>query len=242
MIITKEEALSLNVGVGRVLVQIPYVITPDIVLNNAKISLQAVSDEARIMLAARSGIVVSVHPKADLGPLNYSWDGPVEVEVGDQVWFTPDAIAKICIVQRDESFYFAYQDGEQMIHLLIVPYKELVLRKNDSGFLALNDYIVCKRVPMEKISKFIILEHLEGASGDEPDIFDVVYTPTGNIKYDWKKNFPLKSGWKTVSCEVGERVKTYKGSPVDLEFSYNRTMDPLVFIQSHIIMAKIDGE
>lgn len=242
MIITKEEALSLSVGVGRVLVRIPYVITPDIVFHDAKISLQAISDEARIMLGARHGVVVSVNSKADLGPLNYSWDGPVEVEVGDEVWFTPDAIAKICTVQRDENFYFVYQDGEEMVHLLIVPYKELVLRKGDRGILALNDYIVCKRVPMKKISQFIILEHLEGASGDEPDIFDVVYTPSGDIQYDWKKNFPFKSGWKSVSCEVGERVKTFRGAPVDLEFSYNRTLDPLVFIQSHIIMSKIDGE
>lgn len=242
MIITKEEALSLNVGIGRVLVRIPYVITPDVVFNNAKISLQAVSDEARVMLGARYGTVVSVSSKADLGPLNYSWDGPVEVEVGDEVWFTPDAIAKICTVQRDESFYFAYPDGDEMVHLLIVPYKELVLRKNDTGFLPLNDYIICKRVPMKKISEFIILDHLEGASGDEPNIFDVVYIPSGDIKYDWKKNFPFKSGWKSVSCEIGERVRTFRGAPVDLEFSYNRTLDPLVFIQSHIIMAKIDGE
>ena len=240
MILNKEEVEKIRPGRGRVIVRIPYVLTPEFVLGEKKFSFSAKSDEAKILASARYGTVLSVNDQADWPKLNYSWDGPVEVEPGDQVWFTQDAIAKISLTNKEDEFHYMYEDNGEVINLLLLPYKELVLRKRGDEFLALNDYLICNRVKKESPSSLIILDHTSLVV-DEPDMFEIVYAPSGNLKYDWRKNFPLKSNWKKVECSVGEIVKTRRINPIDLEFSYNRILEPFIYFQSHSVIAKQNG-
>jgi hypothetical protein len=242
MEITKQEAENLRPPRGRVIIEVPNIISEDVKVGEAIISVRAISDEARVDMGSRSGTVHSVSPYADIPALCYTWDGPVEIEKGDFVYFSHDAIAKAATVQRDEAYYYTFNDEGHTRCLLVVPYKEIILciRESDGKFstdhiYALNDYVVIKKVLKPKPSFLYMPDEYE------KDIFEVVYPPTGDIVYDWREGY-LKCNWKNTKVEVGMIVKSKSKSPVKLEFKYKQLMtEDLYYIQSHAIIAQVNG-
>ena len=184
-------------------------------------------------MGSRSGVVHSVSPYADIPALCYTWDGPVEIEKGDFVYFSHDAIAKAAVVQRDEAYYYTFNDEGKTRCLLVVPYKEIILCIREEEVISLNDYVVIKKVLKPKPSFLYMPDEYES------DIFEVVYPPTGDIVYDWREGY-LKSNWKNTKVEKGMIVKSKSKSPVKLEFKYKQLMtEELYYIQSHTIIASL---
>lgn len=236
MEITKQEAENLRPPRGRVIIEVPNIISEDVKIGEAIISVRAISDEARVDMGSRSGIVHSVSPYADIPALCYTWDGPVEIEKGDFVYFSHDAIAKAATVQRDEAYYYTFNDEGQTRCLLVVPYKEIILCIREEEVISLNDYVVIKKVPIKRPS---FLEYVTNEY--EKDIFEVVYAPTGDIVYDWREGY-LKSSWKKTKVEKGMIVKSKSKSPVRLEFKYKQLMsEDLYYLQSNTIIAQVNG-
>lgn len=235
MEITKQEAENLRPPRGRVIIEVPNIISEDVKVGEAIISVRAISDEARVDMGSRSGVVHSVSPYADIPALCYTWDGPVEIEKGDFVYFSHDAIAKAAVVQRDEAYYYTFNDEGQTRCLLVVPYKEIILCIREEEVISLNDYVVIKKVLKPKPSFLYMPDEYES------DIFEVVYSPTGDIVYDWREGY-LKSSWKKTKVEKGMIVKSKSKSPVKLEFKYKQLMtEELYYIQSHAIIAQVNG-
>ena len=217
MEITKQEAENLRPPRGRVIIEVPNIISEDVKVGEAIISVRAISDEARVDMGSRSGVVHSVSPYADIPALCYTWDGPVEIEKGDFVYFSHDAIAKAAVVQRDEAYYYTFNDEGKTRCLLVVPYKEIILCIREEEVISLNDYVVIKKVLKPKPSFLYMPDEYES------DIFEVVYPPTGDIVYDWREGY-LKSNWKNTKVEKGMIVKSKSKSPVKLEFKYKQLM------------------
>ena len=237
MEITKQEAESLRPPRGRVIIEVPNIISEDVKLGDATIRVRSISDEARVDMGSRSGTVHSISPYADIPALCYTWDGPVEIEKGDFVYFSHDAIAKAATVQRDEAYYYTFEDEGKTRCLLVVPYKEIILCIREEEVISLNDYIVIKRrmKPKPAFLDYMPDEH-------EAGVFEVIYAPTGNIVYDWRENY-LKSNWKKTPVKRGMIVKSKSDKPVKLEFKYNQLMtEDLYYIQSHSIFAEVDGQ
>lgn len=235
MEITKQEAENLRPPRGRVIIEVPNIISEDVKVGEAIISVRAISDEARVDMGSRSGTVHSVSPYADIPALCYTWDGPVEIEKGDFVYFSHDAIAKAATVQRDEAYYYTFNDEGQTRCLLVVPYKEIILCIREEEVISLNDYVVIKKVLKPKPSFLYMPDEYES------DIFEVVYAPTGDIVYDWREGY-LKSSWKKTKVEKGMIVKSKSKSPVRLEFKYKQVMtDDLYYLQSNTIIAEVNG-
>jgi hypothetical protein len=235
MEITKQEAENLRPPRGRVIIEVPNIISEDVKIGEAIISVRAISDEARVDMGSRSGIVHSVSPYADIPALCYTWDGPVEIEKGDLVYFSHDAIAKAATVQRDEAYYYTFNDEGKTRCLLVVPYKEIILCIRGEEVISLNDYVVIKKVLKPKPSFLYMPDEYE------KDIFEVVYAPTGNIVYDWREGY-LKSSWKKTKVEKGMIVKSKSKSPVRLEFKYKQLMsEDLYYLQSNTIIAQVNG-
>ena len=235
MEITKQEAENLRPPRGRVIIEVPNIISEDVKIGEAIISVRAISDEARVDMGSRSGTVHSVSPYADIPALCYTWDGPVEIEKGDFVYFSHDAIAKAAVVQRDEAYYYTFNDEGKTRCLLVVPYKEIILCIREEEVISLNDYVVIKKVMKPKPSFLYMPDEYEA------DIFEVVYAPTGDIVYDWREGY-LKSSWKKTKVEKGMIVKSKSKSPVKLEFKYKQVMtEDLYYIQSHAIIAQVNG-
>ena len=235
MEITKQEAENLRPPRGRVIIEVPNIISEDVKIGEAIISVRAISDEARVDMGSRSGTVHSVSPYADIPALCYTWDGPVEIEKGDFVYFSHDAIAKAATVQRDEAYYYTFNDEGQTRCLLVVPYKEIILCIREEEVISLNDYVVIKKVLKPKPSFLYMPDEYEA------DIFEVVYAPTGDIVYDWREGY-LKSSWKKTKVEKGMIVKSKSKSPVRLEFKYKQVMtDDLYYLQSNTIIAQVNG-
>lgn len=235
MEITKQEAENLRPPRGRVIIEVPNIISEDVKVGEAIISVRAISDEARVDMGSRSGTVHSVSPYADIPALCYTWDGPVEIEKGDFVYFSHDAIAKAAVVQRDEAYYYTFNDEWQTRCLLVVPYKEIILCIREEEIISLNDYVVIKKVMKPKPSFLYMPDEYEA------DIFEVVYPPTGDIVYDWREGY-LKCNWKNTKVEKGMIVKSKSKSPVKLEFKYKQLMtEELYYIQSHAIIAQVNG-
>jgi len=236
MEITKQEAENLRPPRGRVIIEVPNIISEDVKVGEAIISVRAISDEARVDMGSRSGVVHSVSPYADIPALCYTWDGPVEIEKGDFVYFSHDAIAKAAVVQRDEAYYYTFNDEGKTRCLLVVPYKEIILCIREEEVISLNDYVVIKKVLKPKPSFLYMPDEYES------DIFEVVYPPTGDIVYDWREGY-LKSNWKNTKVEKGMIVKSKSKSPVKLEFKYKQLMtEELYYIQSHTIIAQVNGQ
>lgn len=235
MEITKQEAENLRPPRGRVIIEVPNIISEDVKIGEAIISVRAISDEARVDMGSRSGTVHSVSPYADIPALCYTWDGPVEIEKGDFVYFSHDAIAKAAVVQRDEAYYYTFNDEGKTRCLLVVPYKEIILCIREEEIISLNDYVVIKKVMKPKPSFLYMPDEYEA------DIFEVVYPPTGDIVYDWREGY-LKCNWKNTKVEKGMIVKSKSKSPVKLEFKYKQLMtEELYYIQSHAIIAQVNG-
>lgn len=235
MEITKQEAENLRPPRGRVIIEVPNIISEDVKVGEAIISVRAISDEARVDMGSRSGTVHSISPYADIPALCYTWDGPVEIEKGDFVYFSHDAIAKAATVQRDEAYYYTFDDEGKTRCLLVVPYKEIILCIRVEEVISLNDYVVIKKVMKPKPSFLYMPDEYEA------DIFEVVYAPTGDIVYDWREGY-LKSSWKKTKVEAGMIVKSKSKSPVKLEFKYKQVMtEDLYYIQSHAIIAQVNG-
>ena len=235
MEITKQEAENLRPPRGRVIIEVPNIISEDVKVGEAIISVRAISDEARIDMGSRSGTVHSVSPYADIPALCYTWDGPVEIEKGDFVYFSHDAIAKAAVVQRDEAYYYTFNDEGKIRCLLVVPYKEIILCVREDEVISLNDYVVIKKVMKPKPSFLYMPDEYED------DIFEVVYAPTGDIVYDWREGY-LMSNWKKTKVENGMIVKSKSKLPVKLEFKYKQVMtDDLYYLQSHAIIAQVNG-
>ena len=235
MEITKQEAENLRPPRGRVIIEVPNIISEDVKIGEAIISVRAISDEARVDMGSRSGTVHSVSPYADIPALCYTWDGPVEIEKGDFVYFSHDAIAKAATVQRDEAYYYTFNDEGKTRCLLVVPYKEIILCIREEEVISLNDYVVIKKVMKPKPSFLYMPDEYEA------DIFEVVYAPTGDIVYDWREGY-LKSSWKKTKVEKGMIVKSKSKSPVRLEFKYKQVMtDDLYYLQSNTIIAQVNG-
>ena len=235
MEITKQEAENLRPPRGRVIIEVPNIISEDVKIGEAIISVRAISDEARVDMGSRSGTVHSVSPYADIPALCYTWDGPVEIEKGDFVYFSHDAIAKAATVQRDEAYYYTFNDEGKTRCLLVVPYKEIILCIREEEVISLNDYVVIKKVMKPKPSFLYMPDEYEA------DIFEVVYAPTGDIVYDWREGY-LKSSWKKTEVEKGMIVKSKSKSPVRLEFKYKQVMtDDLYYLQSNTIIAQVNG-
>ena len=235
MEITKQEAENLRPPRGRVIIEVPNIISEDVKIGEAIISVRAISDEARVDMGSRSGVVHSVSPYADIPALCYTWDGPVEIEKGDFVYFSHDAIAKAATVQRDEAYYYTFNDEGKTRCLLVVPYKEIILCIREEEVISLNDYVVIKKVMKPKPSFLYMPDEYEA------DIFEVVYAPTGDIVYDWREGY-LKSSWKKTKVEKGMIVKSKSKSPVRLEFKYKQVMtDDLYYLQSNTIIAQVNG-
>ncbi len=236
MEITKKEAESLRPPRGRVIIEVPNIISEDVKIGEATISVRAISDEAKVDMGSRSGVVHSVSPYADIPALCYTWDGPVEIEKGDFVYFSHDAIAKAATVQKDEAYYYTFIDEGKTRCLLVVPYKEIILCIREEKVISLNDYVVIKKVPIKRPS---FLEYV--TEEFEKDIFEVVYAPTGDIVYDWRDGY-LKSNWHKTPVEVGMIVKSISNQPVRLEFKYKQVMtEDLYYIQSNRIIAQVNG-
>jgi hypothetical protein len=235
MEITKQEAENLRPPRGRVIIEVPNIISEDVKIGEAIISVRAISDEARVDMGSRSGTVHSVSPYADIPALCYTWDGPVEIEKGDFVYFSHDAIAKAATVQRDEAYYYTFNDEGKIRCLLVVPYKEIILCIREEEVISLNDYVVIKKVMKPKPSFLYMPDEYEA------DIFEVVYAPTGDIVYDWREGY-LKCNWKKTKVENGMIVKSKSKSPVKLEFKYKQVMtEDLYYLQSNTIIAEING-
>lgn len=235
MEITKQEAENLRPPRGRVIIEVPNIISEDVKIGEAIISVRAISDEARVDMGSRSGVVHSVSPYADIPALCYTWDGPVEIEKGDFVYFSHDAIAKAATVQRDEAYYYTFNDEGKIRCLLVVPYKEIILCIREEEVISLNDYVVIKKVMKPKPSFLYMPDEYE------TDIFEVVYAPTGDIVYDWREGY-LKSSWKKTKVECGMIVKSKSKSPVKLEFKYKQVMtEDLYYLQSNTIIAQVNG-
>lgn len=235
MEITKQEAENLRPPRGRVIIEVPNIISEDVKIGEAIISVRAISDEARVDMGSRSGTVHSVSPYADIPALCYTWDGPVEIEKGDFVYFSHDAIAKAAVVQRDEAYYYTFNDEGKTRCLLVVPYKEIILCIREEEIISLNDYVVIKKVMKPKPSFLYMPDEYEA------DIFEVVYPPTWDIVYDWREGY-LKCNWKNTKVEKGMIVKSKSKSPVKLEFKYKQLMtEELYYIQSHAIIAQVNG-
>jgi hypothetical protein len=236
MEITKKEAENLRPPRGRVIIEVPNIISDDVTIGDATIRVRAISDEARVDMGSRSGIVHSVSPYADLPALCYTWDGPVEIQKGDLVYFSHDAIAKAATLQNDEAYYYTFNDDGKTRCLLVVVYKEIILCIREEKVISLNDYVVIKKVP---IKRPLFLEYV--TEEFEKDIFEVVYAPTGDIVYDWRENY-LKCGWHKTSVKEGMIVKSISKQPVRLEFKYKQVMtDDLYYIQSNRIIAEVNG-
>lgn len=236
MHITKEEAMVLKPARGRVLVEVPNIMSEQVELSGAIINVRAISDEARVDMGSRSGIVHSVSDYADVPTLCYCWDGPVEIQKGDEVYFSHDAIAKAAIVQNDENYYYTFEDEGKQRCLLVVPYKEIIMCIRGEEVLALNDYAIVSKVMKHKPAFLIMPDEYE------EDMFIIEHAPSGDIVYDWRDGY-FKSNWKPQKVRNNMRVKTKPNHPVKLEYKYKQKLDKeLYYFQTHQIIAEVDGE
>lgn len=236
MQITKEEAIRLKPARGRVLVEVPNIMSEQVELNGAIINVRAISDEARVDMGSRSGIVHSVSDYADVPALCYCWDGPVEIQKGDEVYFSHDAIAKAATVQNDENYYYTFEDDGKQRCLLVVPYKEIIMRIRGEEVFSLNDYVIVSKVMKPKPTFLIMPDEYE------ENIFLIEHAPTGNIVYDWREGY-FKSGWKAQPVKNNMKVKTKNNKPVKLEYKYKQSLEKeLYYFQTHQIIAEVDGE
>jgi len=236
MHITKEEAMVLKPARGRVLVEVPNIMSEQVELSGAIINVRAISDEARVDMGSRSGIVHSVSDYADVPALCYCWDGPVEIQKGDEVYFSHDAIAKAATVQNDENYYYTFEDEGKQRCLLVVPYKEIIMCIRGEEVLALNDYAIVSKVMKHKPAFLIMPDEYED------DLFVIEHAPSGNIVYDWREGY-FKSNWKPQKIRNNMKVKTKNTKPVKLEYKYKQKLDKeLYYFQTHQIIAEVDGE
>ena len=236
MHITKEEAMVLKPARGRVLIEVPNIMSEQVELNGAVINVRAISDEARVDMGSRSGIVHSVSDYADVPALCYCWDGPIEIQKGDEVYFSHDAIAKAAIVQNDENFYYTFEDEGKQRCLLVVPYKEIIMCIRGEEVLALNDYVIVSKIMKHKPAFLILPDEYE------EDMFIIEHAPSGNIVYDWREGY-FKSGWRPQKVRNNMRIKTQPNHPVKLEYKYKQKLDKeLYYFQTHQIIAEVDGE
>lgn len=236
MEITKEEAKRIKPARGRVLVEVPNIMSEQVELNGAIINVKAISDEARVDMGSRSGIVHSVSDYADVPGLCYCWDGPVEIQPGDEVYFSHDAIAKAAILQNDENYYYTFEDDGKKRCLLVVPYKEIIMRIRGEEVLSLNDYVIVSRVLKPKPSFLIMPDEYE------EDLFVIEHSPSGEIVYDWREGY-WKSNWKPQKVHNNMKVKSSNINPVKLEYKYKQRLDKeLYYFQTHQIIAEVDGE
>lgn len=206
---------------GRVLVKMPYVIKESVKVGDVDISLVSKASETKYDLGCRHGEVVSIPSVADIPHLNYAFKSKVEVEPGDTVWWSKNAIGNVILQSKNQTIRFSCEGVEYYI----MHYNELLLRKRGDDFLSLNDRIIARVVLPEAHPLF----DLSFTSMAKPlkDKFDVVYTPSFDGHY---------LGNRTINkCSAGDRVFVSRSGSVSapLEDEMNNTLEKgLVYFRS----------
>lgn len=166
MNITKDKLEAMAMREGRLLVE-------DEEFEKEKVGLihvKAVSDESRMSLTARKGIVAKVPKSADIPHYNYSFKSEMEAEVGDEVWWSANAAGTILLLKENVRFEC---EGKEYI---IMPYQEVILCKRGEKFFGMNDRVIAKKTKAV-VSSLIDLS-ASSLSEPPPDRFEVVYVPT----------------------------------------------------------------
>lgn len=232
MRITKEEFIRMKPGHGRVFLEVEAIGNCVIDGKELKFETAIFADRMKIMSAVKRGVVLAASDKSDIPSLNYCWDTPIEVSVGDTVIFTADAIHQILSIQKDDSYYMVFDDNGVDRHVLVVPYKELVVRIWESGeALALNDYVIVALMAQDFDAGGL---DVGGTSltAPVPNVYEVLIPPSGNVVYDHNPN-GFKSGYSAIQTEVGQIIKTKKSYPIPLE-----PQSELFYIQSNVIIGE----
>lgn len=209
MIELSEDIDRIKPCVGYVIVEVPF-LTKE---TKGAFSLQLLSDISIGDYTVRSGIVVSTNG-SDVPSFNFLYDGPVQVEKGDRVWWAPNATQQIANTELEQ--YRMLKIGEKLY--LSIPYKFLVMRLRDGERAGLNDYVITEAISEDCMKHRVIAGNLPGTT----------YTKIGDVLQESEE---VKEGWDIV---VKRPCKMFLENKDDMELPGR-----WIALQSHYIFGRI---
>lgn len=189
------------------------------------IHIKALADETKSSFFVRKGTVVRYHTDTDYPPFNYFHDSPLQIEVGDEVWWSANVISNLIHTDATEPKVFKYEGRDYVL----VPYKSLTMRKRGDEYVGLNDYVICRPIKREVKSSLDV--SMTELAKPLRRILEVVYAPLEGVKY--------KFGGRAVSVKAGDKIYLRNdGAMIDeLEGQYLNTVGEVLYtVQSDNIM------
>lgn len=159
-------------------------------------------------VAVVHGVVRKVPANLNFNPKNPNcppWETKMELEIGDEVWFSPLISTNCTELLVEDKVY------------KLIPYGDLFVAKRNGVAICLNGYCIVEKVNKESLGSLDLL------SGNEIDITRGVirYCGTPNVRYENK----IYSD--DIDVKPGDMVVFTKGNyPIPLEvFEYNACFD-----------------
>jgi co-chaperonin GroES (HSP10) len=190
------------------------------------LTIKAISDDTRASFFVRKGKVVRFHHDTDYPPFNFFYDSPLDIEEGDEVWWSANVIANLINTDATEPKVFTHE-GKNYV---LVPYKSLTMRKRGNEYVGLNDFVICRPIKREVKSSLDV--SMTELAKPLRRILEVVYTPLEGVKY--------KFGGRAVKVKAGDKIFLRNDGQMinELESPYVKSMDEVLYtVQSDNIMA-----
>jgi hypothetical protein len=190
------------------------------------IMIKAFADDTKSSFYARKGKVVRFHHETDYPPFNFFYDSNLDIEVGDEVWWSANVISHLINTDNTEPKVFKY-DGKSYV---LVPYKSLTMRKRGSEYVGLNDFAICRPIKREVKSSFDL--SMTEMAKPLRRVLEVVYAPLEGVKY--------KFGGRAVKVREGDKVFLRNDGQMinELESAYVKSMDDVLYtVQTENILA-----
>jgi plastocyanin len=155
-------------GLGYVIVEVPY-----LVKDEKEDSLHLVATETIGDYTVRSGVVVSYSEETEVPGMNMMFDAPVEVSVGDKVWWIANASQHIAS-SGDNWHKVIRSEGRTF---LLIPHKRLVMKLEAGEFVGLNDHVITE--PVELTHEFLDMGEVE----NKGQTHRIIATPRPGVVY-----------------------------------------------------------
>lgn len=164
-----KDITRIKPGAGYVLVEVPY-----LVKDEKDNGLNLVATETVGDYVVRSGVVVAYSEETEVPGTNMMFQAPVQVKVGEKVWWIPNASQHIAT--SDDHGHKVIRAGERTF--VLIPHKRLVMKLHGGEYVGLNDYVITE--PVELTDKAFDMSAVE----NKGQFHRVVAAPACPVYYE----------------------------------------------------------